>query len=109
MVFFHTWLILFAQAEELIKKEMLTMLHYDALVTPTLAQQGIGGGGASVGAKKQQQQQQKAVITQAQAQAHLDAHPYDTFHEKDLNRVGWESKIVHEQLYTFLLCVFGSH
>ena len=95
MVFFHTWLILLAQAEELIKKEMLTMLHYDALVTPTLAQQGIGGGGASVGAKKQQQQQQKAVITQAQAQAHLDAHPYDTFHEKDLNRVGREFKIVN--------------
>ena len=61
------------------------MLHYDALKTPTLAQQGLDTAGA--GAKKQQQLQQKAVITQAQAQAYLDTNPYRNYSERDLNRV----------------------
>ncbi|MCP3666768.1 MAG: hypothetical protein GY696_30440, partial [Gammaproteobacteria bacterium] len=31
------------RAEEMIKREMLVMMHHDALETPTLTQQGIGG------------------------------------------------------------------
>ena len=31
------------KAEEMIKREMILMMHHDCLETPTLAQQGAGG------------------------------------------------------------------
>ncbi|KAK2585338.1 hypothetical protein KPH14_010019 [Odynerus spinipes] len=54
------------RAEELIKREMITMLQYDALQNPTL--QNRKGSASSL----------------AQAQAYLDQHPYANFEEEDL-------------------------
>ncbi|XP_050465844.1 cell division cycle 5-like protein [Cataglyphis hispanica] len=54
------------RAEELIKREMITMLHYDALHNPT--QPGRKGAATSL----------------AQAQNYLEQHPYDVFEENDL-------------------------
>ena len=67
------------RAEELIKREMVTMMHYDALHNPTLAQQGIAPG--------KKTQQQKAVISQAQHAAYLGSNPYEKFKEGDLEKV----------------------
>lgn len=54
------------RAEELIKREMITMLQYDSLQNPV--QQNRKGASSSV----------------AQAQAYLDQHPYVNFEEEEL-------------------------
>lgn len=63
------------KAEELIKKEMLTMLHYDAAYTPTLSQLGVVPG----------KKGQKGAMNQAQHLAFLEQHKYDNYTEEDLN------------------------
>ena len=80
------------QAEELIKKEMITMLHYDAVYTPTPSQLGIAPGA------KKNTPSQKGVLNQAQHLAYLEQYPYGTFSEDDLEQVCttwplWLSKI----------------
>lgn len=66
------------QAEELIKQEMITMLHYDAVRNPlppevaTLTQSGP---------KKQ------PILTESQHLAYLQAHPYQQFTEEELENV----------------------
>lgn len=77
---------LFDQAEELIKKEMLVMQHFDAVHTPTPGQLGMGPG------KKNQKN-----VTSAQHLSYLQQHPYDKFTEDDLEQVG----IVWKQLLWF--------
>ena len=57
------------QAEELIKKEMMKMLHHDAVYNPTLAQQGL------VSTKKGVKPSQKASVTKATHLAYLEQHP----------------------------------
>lgn len=63
------------KAEELIKQEMITMLHYDAVRNPlppevaTLTQSGP---------KKQ------PILTESQHLAYLQAHPYQQFTEEEL-------------------------
>ncbi|CAG4918817.1 unnamed protein product [Colias eurytheme] len=52
------------RAEELLKAEMLTMLHYDALMDPP--------------------DEKKAVSMQAAHLAHLEAHPYEQFTAEEL-------------------------
>ena len=62
------------------KREMVTMLHYDAVYNPTLAQQGVVPG-----VKKPQAQ--KAVVNQATHISYLESHPYKKFDEYDLEQV----------------------
>lgn len=62
------WDSLSLQAEELIKQEMITMLHYDALHNP-------------VDAKK------PAVLSQAHHIAYLEQRPYQSFTPEDLAKV----------------------
>lgn len=59
------------RAEELIKKEMITMLHYDALVNPVTCK-------ATASNKK--------TLSAQQLQYHLEQNPYDAFEKKELNR-----------------------
>lgn len=63
------------KAEELIKKEMLTMLHYDAAYTPTLSQLGVVPG----------KKGQKGAMNQAQHLAFLEQHKYDNYTEDEIN------------------------
>ncbi|KAK7078702.1 CDC5 cell division cycle 5-like protein [Halocaridina rubra] len=56
------------KAEELIKREMVTMLHYDALHTPTLS--GRKGG----------------IALDAQHRDHLERHPYKKYGETELEQ-----------------------
>ena len=69
------------QAEELIKREMLTMLHYDAVYTPTPAQQGVTPG------TKKPAASQRAVLNQAQHLAYLESHPYHQVEQEELQAV----------------------
>ena len=62
------------KAEELIKREMQTMLHYDALQNPTAEQQGVTG----------KKDAQKAAIQQSQHRAYLEQHPYDEVDEYEM-------------------------
>lgn len=64
------------RAEELIKKEMLVMQHFDAVHTPTPGQLGMGPG----------KKNQKNVTSQAQHLSYLQQHPYDKFTEDDLEQ-----------------------
>lgn len=69
------------KAEELIKKEMVTMLHYDSLKNPIAPQQG-----------------KKQAVTQAQQLAYLEHNPYDSFVPDELGiarkMLGKEMEIV---------------
>ncbi|XP_074646818.1 cell division cycle 5-like protein [Tubulanus polymorphus] len=66
------------KAEELIKREMVTMLHYDSLYSPTPAQLGV-----TPGVKKQPQQ--RSIVNQAQHKAYLEQNSYDQFDDEDLH------------------------
>ncbi len=70
------------QAEELIKQEMLVMMHYDAVHSPTPSQLGLAPG-----KKGPQQPSQKSVVSQAQHMAYLDQHPHHRYEERDLEKV----------------------
>lgn len=65
------------RAEELIKKEMLTMLHYDAVYSPTPGQLGVN--------PNSKKPSQKGVANQAQHLAYLEQHPYASYTEDDLD------------------------
>lgn len=69
------------KAEEQIKQEMLVMMHYDAVHSPTPAQLGL-----MPGKKGAQQPSQKSVVSQAQHMAYLEQHPYRRYEEKDLEK-----------------------
>ncbi|XP_044726602.1 cell division cycle 5-like protein [Chrysoperla carnea] len=58
------------KAEELIKQEMVTMLHFDAVKDPITPPQQLG---------------KKQVVTQAQHLAYLEKHPYDNFEKLELD------------------------
>jgi hypothetical protein len=61
------------QAEELIKREMITMLHYDAVYSPPII---------PAETKKRGQ-----VTSQAQHLAYLEQHPYQTYSQDQLSQV----------------------
>lgn len=61
------------------KREMVTMLHYDAVYNPTLSQQGLSAG--------KKAPSQKAVVNQAQHLAYLEQHHYKKYDEYDLEQV----------------------
>jgi pre-mRNA-splicing factor CDC5/CEF1 len=61
------------QAEELIKREMITMLHYDAVYSPPVI---------PAETKKRGQ-----VTSQAQHLAYLEQHPYETYSQDQVAQV----------------------
>lgn len=63
----------FLQAEELIKKEMITMLHYDSVYSPPVI---------PAETKKRAQ-----VTSQAQHLAYLEQHPYESYGQEQLSQV----------------------
>lgn len=67
------------RAEELIKQEMQTMLHYDSLYSPTPLQMGI-----TPGSKKPPPQ--KGAVNQAAHLAYLEQNPYAKFQMEDLQK-----------------------
>ncbi|KAL8617339.1 CDC5 cell division cycle 5-like protein [Nucella lapillus] len=76
------------RAEELIKKEMLTLMHYDALYSPTPQQMGI-----TPGTKKPQGQ--KGALNQAQHLAYLEDHPYVKYEDGDIQLA---KGVLHEEM-----------
>ncbi|XP_013391100.1 cell division cycle 5-like protein [Lingula anatina] len=68
------------KAEELIKKEMLTMLHHDAVYSPTDTQLGIIPG------SKKAVPSQKTVVNQAHHLAYLEQNPYTEVDDRDLEQ-----------------------
>lgn len=65
------------QAEELIKKEMITMIHFDSLHHPhteVLAKKGKGGGSGS---------------TNTEHVAYLEKTPYEKVAEEELQKVSF--------------------
>lgn len=73
---------------------MVTMLHYDSVYNPTLAQQGV-----LPGTKKPSQ---KAVVNQAAHLAFLEDHPYESYEDEDLQEV---YIYIHLILYSFIINV----
>lgn len=61
------------KAEELIKSEMITMLHYDALKNPVLPTSLSGAG-------------KRANISQAQNIAYLEQNPHQSFKPEELEK-----------------------
>lgn len=61
------------KAEELIKSEMITMLHYDSLKDPVPPNSNLPNS-------------KKPVITQAQHIAYLEQNPYESFMPEELER-----------------------
>ncbi|XP_039278089.1 cell division cycle 5-like protein [Nilaparvata lugens] len=57
------------KAEELIKQEMITMLHYDAIYSPDT-----------------EKTSNRNMMSQAQHMAHLEQHPYESFTPQELAR-----------------------
>ncbi|PVD28210.1 hypothetical protein C0Q70_10797 [Pomacea canaliculata] len=81
------------RAEELIKEEMLTMLHFDAVHSPTLQQMGLAPG-------MKKPPGQKSIINQAQHLAFLEQHPFVKHKDEDLQKaremIQAEMKVVKE-------------
>lgn len=69
------------QAEELIKREMLIMLHHDSAKNPTEAQLGIAPG------SKKTQPSQQSVANQAAHLAFLKQHPLEKIPEEEIEMV----------------------
>jgi len=62
------------KAEEMIKREMVVMLHNDCLETPTLSQQGQGGS----------KKGERGIVGESAHRAYLDRHPYKEYTEDDM-------------------------
>ncbi|XP_059469099.1 cell division cycle 5-like protein [Neocloeon triangulifer] len=65
------------KAEELIKKEMLVMMHYDAVKNPTLSQMGIKDD-------KMKGSKPSGPLNESQYLNFLQKNPYDNFDENDI-------------------------
>lgn len=64
------------KAEELIKREMLVMMHYDCLETPTPAQRGEGS--------KKKSGADRGILNEQQHRLYMDKHPYQTFSDDEM-------------------------
>merc|ERR1711983_674193 len=64
------------KAEELIKREMILMLHHDCLETPTVAQQG-GDRGAKRG--------ERGIVNESSHRTYLDRHPYKEYTKEEMD------------------------
>merc|ERR1711936_1245197 len=63
------------RAEELIKREMIVMMHHDCIETPTLAQMGEGSSAPS-SSKKKKVSEDRSILNEAGHRAYLDKHPF---------------------------------
>lgn len=66
------------RAEELIKREMLVMLHHDVVYNPSETQVGYQS------AMKKGRQGQSSALNQAHHLAYLEQHPYEKFEDEEL-------------------------
>lgn len=62
------------RAEEMVKREMLLMMHYDALETPTFNQQGIGG-----------KKGERGIVGEDVHRGYLERHTYREYEKEDLD------------------------
>lgn len=62
------------RAEEIIKREMLVMMHHDALETPTLQQQGLGS-----------KKGERGIVGEDAHRAYLERHPYREYSKEELD------------------------
>lgn len=60
------------RAEELIKREMIVMLHHDCLETPTPMQMGEG------------KKKDRSILNETQHRAYLEKHGYQKFNEEEM-------------------------
>jgi len=65
------------KAEEMIKREMILMMHHDCLETPTLAQQGAGGAGSK--------HKERGIVNESVHRGYLDRHPYKEVATEDMD------------------------
>ena len=66
------------KAEELIKREMIVMMHHDCIETPTASQMGEGSK------KKKMADQERGILNEATHRSYLDKHPYQRFNDEDI-------------------------
>lgn len=73
-------------AEELIKQEMITMLHYDCLHHPS----------ANAASQQQRGKTRGPTSTSNNAShiAHLETHSYKTVSTEEMEQVGWKTNMV---------------
>ena len=64
------------RAEELIKREMLVMMHYDYVETPTAAQRGENN--------KKKSGSERGILNEQQHRQYLEKHPYQTFTDDEM-------------------------
>merc|ERR1719188_2938908 len=64
------------RAEELVKREMIVMMHHDCVETPTPAQMGEGAKKKAGG--------EKAIVNEQLHRAFLERHPYQQFSEEEM-------------------------
>lgn len=69
------------RAEELIKREMIVMMHHDCIETPTLAQMGEGSGSS----KKKKSAGDRSILNESSHRSYLDKHPYQKFDDEDIS------------------------
>jgi pre-mRNA-splicing factor CDC5/CEF1 len=62
------------RAEELIKREMILMLHHDCLETPTPMQMGEG----------KKKSGDRSILNEAQHRSYVEKHGYQKFNEEDM-------------------------
>ena len=66
------------RAEELIKREMIVMLHHDCIETPTPSQMGENS-------KKKKAVEDRSIVNEASHRAYLDKHPYQKFTDDEIS------------------------
>jgi len=66
------------RAEELIKREMIVMMHHDCVETPTPAQMGEGGK------KAKAEGGERAIVNEQLHRLFLEKHPYQQFSEEEV-------------------------
>merc|ERR1712112_747402 len=64
------------KAEEMIKREMILMMHHDCLETPTLAQQGAAGS--------KHKDRERGIVNESVHRGYLDRHPYKEVSTEDM-------------------------
>ena len=74
------------RAEELIKREMMVMMHHDCLESPTLSQQG-GADKAKKG--------ERGIVNESSHRTYLDRHPYKEYSQEE---VGEAAKLLEAEM-----------
>merc|ERR1712223_1151324 len=78
------------KAEELIKREMIVMMHHDCIETPTASQMGEGSS-----KKKKTTDHERGILNEATHRQYLDKHPYQRFNDEDIESA---KKLLNEEM-----------